>query len=320
VAGVLGSDGAAATRVRWAIAGLSFRFAAALLRVVASLADDGVVRFATPFPCASVRLGDMIVGAVLLVAAISPSALAWISFAGSADAAALTLAASASWRLTPETASFAESASSVVEATCGGEEVTLGPKDPVVIAGTSGGTSGTMGVEFRPGAEASEVTRSSCKRRRSEELSSCHAAVLPITGTSTWVVLIGLAAKFLITVGESFGWSVAVEVETLTGISSGTPRLISGISVARTCVATASTPEAIPVAEAPGDVGARPAASKSPARKRVTPQKVPITQAAPRPICIRLKAALSAIRRARPVDFAASKEWALSGVIGGPVG
>ena len=46
VAGVLGSDGAAATRVRWAIAGLSFRFAAALLRVVASLADDGLVRLA----------------------------------------------------------------------------------------------------------------------------------------------------------------------------------------------------------------------------------------------------------------------------------
>jgi len=46
VAGVLSSDGAAATRVRWAIAGLSFRFAAALLRVVASLADDGLVRLA----------------------------------------------------------------------------------------------------------------------------------------------------------------------------------------------------------------------------------------------------------------------------------
>jgi hypothetical protein len=46
VAGVLGSDGAAATRVRWAIAGLSFRFAAALLRVVASFADDGLVRLA----------------------------------------------------------------------------------------------------------------------------------------------------------------------------------------------------------------------------------------------------------------------------------
>src|SRR5215207_6641871 len=223
-----------------------------------------------PFPARQCGWGTF-VGAVLLVAAISPSALAWISFAGSADAAALTLAASASWRLTPETA------------TCGGAEVTLDPKEPVVIAGTSGGTSGTMGVEFRPGAEASEVTRSSCKRRRSEELSSCHAAVLPIKGNSTWVGLIGLAAKFLITVGESFGWSVAVEVETLTGISSGTPRLISGISVARTCVAAASTPEAIPVAEAPGDVGARPAASKSPARKRVTPQKVPITQAAPRP-------------------------------------
>ena len=43
---MLGSDGAAATRVRWAIAGLSFRFAAALLRVVASLADDGLVRLA----------------------------------------------------------------------------------------------------------------------------------------------------------------------------------------------------------------------------------------------------------------------------------
>jgi hypothetical protein len=38
VAGVLGSDGAAATRVRWTIAG--FRFGAALLRVVGSLADE----------------------------------------------------------------------------------------------------------------------------------------------------------------------------------------------------------------------------------------------------------------------------------------
>ena len=36
--GVLGSDGAAATRVRWAVAGLSFRFGAASLRVVVSLA------------------------------------------------------------------------------------------------------------------------------------------------------------------------------------------------------------------------------------------------------------------------------------------
>jgi hypothetical protein len=37
---VLGSDGAAATRVRWAVAGLSIRFGAALLRVVATLADE----------------------------------------------------------------------------------------------------------------------------------------------------------------------------------------------------------------------------------------------------------------------------------------
>jgi hypothetical protein len=43
---VLASDGAAATRVRWAIAGLSFRFGAELLRVVASLADDGLVLLA----------------------------------------------------------------------------------------------------------------------------------------------------------------------------------------------------------------------------------------------------------------------------------
>jgi hypothetical protein len=39
--GVLGSDGAAATRVRWAVAGLSFRFGAESLRVVVSLADEG---------------------------------------------------------------------------------------------------------------------------------------------------------------------------------------------------------------------------------------------------------------------------------------
>jgi hypothetical protein len=39
--GVLGSDGAAATRVRWAVAGLSFRFGTESLRVVVSLADEG---------------------------------------------------------------------------------------------------------------------------------------------------------------------------------------------------------------------------------------------------------------------------------------
>src|ERR671911_355929 len=39
--GVLGSDGAAATRVRWAVAGLSFRFGAESLRGVVSLADEG---------------------------------------------------------------------------------------------------------------------------------------------------------------------------------------------------------------------------------------------------------------------------------------
>ena len=83
------------------------------------------MRLANPLSLRVMRLGDMIVGAVSLLSDFALSTRVDL-VRRLADAAALTLGASASWRLTPETASFAELASSVVEATCGGEEVTLG--------------------------------------------------------------------------------------------------------------------------------------------------------------------------------------------------
>ena len=103
-----------------------------------------------------------------------------------------------------------------------------------MIAGASVGTSGTVttDAEFRAGGTKA-------------------------ANPSTFIpaLLIDFSGKFLITVGAGFGWSVRVEAETLTGISSGTPPMISGIPVARTCVVEASTPEALPVAEAPAECG-----------------------------------------------------------------